>query len=135
MTLGVEPHPTLLVREMKCRWYGRGVTDTWIAKEEVVFVHPDGHRQAGRIAVGVPEQLSSNEARCPISLDGLERTRPIHGASTLQALLLAIRFLGMRLHDFTSNGGRVVDADDDDVPLEAIFGARLRDPDPQNDRP
>lgn len=96
-----------------------------------MFVHPDGRREAGRIAVGVPEQIDTNEARCPISLDGFERARPIHGGSTLQALLLAIRFLGMRLHDFTSKGGRVVDPDEgEDVPLEALFGSLLRAAEP-----
>jgi hypothetical protein len=107
-----------------------------MAEEQVVFVHPDGRREAGRIAVGLPEQLDPNEARCAISLDGFERTRPIHGGSTLQALLLAIRFLGMRLHDFTSKGGRVVDPDEgDDVPLEAFFGDLLRAAEPPSGGP
>jgi hypothetical protein len=35
----------------------------------------------------------------------------------------------MRLHDFRSKGGRVLDpADDSDVQLEALFGVLLRDP-------
>jgi hypothetical protein len=104
---------------------------TWIAEAQVLFVHADGRRSAGRIAVGHPEQVGSDEARCPIALDGLEQVRQIHGASTLQALLLATRFLGMRLHDFLSKGGRVVEPDEDtDVALEAIFGVLLRGPEP-----
>jgi len=71
--------------------------------------------------------VSPGEATCPIALDGLESVRCIHGASTIQALLLAIRFLGMRLDDFISKGGRVIDPDEHvDLPLEAFFGALLR---------
>lgn len=100
---------------------------TWIADEHVVFVLSDGQRVSGRISVAAPEQVSTNEAKCSVVLDGLEREWDIRGASTLQALLLAIRFLGMRLHDFLSKGGRVVDPDEDqDMPLEAYFGALLR---------
>ncbi|MCA9675165.1 MAG: hypothetical protein H6708_27780 [Kofleriaceae bacterium] len=44
-------------------------------------------------------------------------------------MLLAIQFLGMRLHDLTSRGVRVVDPDEgSDVGLEAMFGPLLRHP-------
>jgi hypothetical protein len=78
----------------------------------------------------------TENASCPIALDGMEQCRPIHGETTLQALLLAIRFLGMRLHDFLSRGGRVVYADDNaggddvEVALDALFGALPRDAPP-----
>jgi len=94
----------------------------WIAAHEVLFVHPDGRRSPGRIAVGQPEQVSPDEARCPIALDGYERLPAISGSSTLQALLLGMRLLGMRLHDFINKGGRVLALEDDvDMPLEAVF--------------
>ena len=110
------------------------MTPSWIAEEPVVFVYADGRRNAGRIAVGLPEHVGADEARCSIALDGLERTRPIHGATTLQALLLAIRFLGMRLHDFMLKGGRVVDPNEDtDVPLGAFLGTLLRAAEPPTD--
>ena len=103
---------------------------TWIAEEEVVFVQPSGIRSVGRIAVGLPAQGPEN-AWCPIALDGLERIGPIAGETTLQALLLAISFLGMRLHDFLSRGGRVLypDQTEGDVVLSALFGPLLREPD------
>lgn len=105
------------------------MTPSWIAEKHVVFVHADGRRSVGRIAVGQPEQVASGEVRCPIALDGLERTGPIFGESSLQALLLGVRFLGMRLHDFLSKGGRVLDPEDDsDVGLDESFGTFLRDP-------
>jgi uncharacterized protein YndB with AHSA1/START domain len=101
----------------------------WIAERDVVFVAPDGTRTRGRIAVGRPRQISEGEARCPIALDGLERLRPISGNDSLQALLLAIRFLGMRLHDHLARGHRVVEPDDDeDVGLDNYFGALLGEP-------
>ncbi len=117
---------------MSC--YRRDVT-TWIAEEAVVFVHPNGIRSTGRIALGAPSIRESDYA-CEVALDGLERSLAIYGASSLQALLLASRFLGMRLHDFLSTGGRVVyppddgEGDDTDVPLTALFGSFLREPDP-----
>src|SRR4051812_5064111 len=107
---------------------------TWIADQAVVFVHADGRRSPGRIAIAQPEQVGPDEATCLIALDGLERTRSIHSASTLQALLLGIRFLGMRLHDFVSKGGRLVAPDGDtDFPLEAYFGDLLRPAEPTTD--
>lgn len=103
----------------------------WIAERTVVFVDPGGKRTPGRIAVGHPRRISEVEASCPIALDGLQRMRPISGDDPLQAMLLAIRFLGMRLQDHLARGYRVVDPDEDeDVPLEAYFGALLRDPAP-----
>ena len=98
----------------------------WIAEQSVVFVHPDGRRVPGRIAVALPELVGPEEAQCAIALDGLDPGRAVHGASTLQALVLALRFLGMRVHDFMSKGGRVVDPDEElDLPLDAYFGAWL----------
>lgn len=106
------------------------MTSTWIAEEKVVFFHADGRRNVGRIAVGLPVEIDATEATCLIALDGIHHIPgPIHGGSRLQALLLAVQFLGMRLHDFVSNGGRVLDPhDDSEVPLNALFGALLRDP-------
>jgi hypothetical protein len=101
---------------------------TWIAEEEVVFLHPNGRRVPGRIAVGLPVQVHVGEADCTIALDGYEQQPgPLKGGSTLQALLLAVRFIGTRLHDFLSKGGRVLNPEDDsDFELEASFGSLLR---------
>lgn len=115
----------------------------WIAEEQVVFVTASGDRIPGRIAIGKPEHVTPEEVHCPIALDGLyPRVGPIIGASSVQALLLAVRFLGTILHGFTSRGGRVVDpADDSDMAIEASFGPLLRDPEPpaadedRNERP
>ena len=107
----------------------------WIAELRVVIVHPDGRRAPGHIAVGQPYTLGgadpagSYESHCPVQFDGIHsRVHPIIGGGTLQALLLAVQFLGTMLHDFISRGGRVLDPEDDsDVPLAALFGPMLRE--------
>ena len=100
---------------------------TWIAERAVVFVHADGRRCGGRIAVGLPYMVSDEQARCPLVLEGLETFPPqIAGSSTLQAMLLAIRLAGRRLHDFRARGGRIEYPSEEgggDVDLEALFGA------------
>ncbi|HEY1546513.1 MAG TPA: hypothetical protein VGG28_01770 [Kofleriaceae bacterium] len=98
-------------------------------------MHPDGRRVSGHIAVGQPyvladaEPTSNYEAHCPIEIDSLySRDQPIIGAGTLQALLLAVQFLGTTLRAFLARGGRVLDADDDsNLSLESLFGPMLRD--------
>lgn len=108
---------------------------TWIAEASVVFVHPNGTRSAGRIALGAPVTRERHCA-CQVALDGMEAQRPIYGESTLQSLLLASRYLGMRLHDFLSRGGRVLyppegdGGKDANAELSAVFGSFLREPDP-----
>lgn len=100
----------------------------WIVEEAVVFVHADGKREAGRIAIGKPFRVDENESRCPIALDGMHKLRTISGNCPLQAMLLAIQFLGHLLHGFTEQGGRVLDSDGNEIPLSAYFGPLLRDP-------
>jgi len=100
---------------------------TWIAERAVVFVHRDGRRSEGRIAVGQPYMVSEVEARCPLVLQGLETFPPqIAGDSTLQAMLLAVRLAALRLHDFCGKGGRIeypAEEGGGDVDLEGLFGA------------
>ena len=95
-----------------------------------MFVRPDGVRVPGRIVVGEPEAVSETEARCPVALEGIgERVWWIHGASTLQALALGVRFLhallraerehGLRVC-FEERGGRLVD-----VEIAATFGEAM----------
>jgi hypothetical protein len=79
---------------------------TWIAERQVIFIHGDGHRVPGRIAIASPVRITSDEARCLVALDGVQvHPVPIAGSCTLQALLLAMQYLGMRMYDFCSKGG------------------------------
>jgi hypothetical protein len=103
--------------------------ETWIASEDVVFLYANGRRVPGRIAVGLPVQIDATEASCMIALDGFQyQTHQLRGTSTLQAVLMAVRFIGWRLHDFLSKGGRVLDPEEEDAdfPIEALFGPLLR---------
>lgn len=94
-----------------------------IAEDHVVFVFPDGRRQPGRIAIGVPESVGPDEARCTVVLEGMQPSTRVHGATTLQALVLALRLARQRLHDFVADGGRVLDPEDDsDIEIDAMFG-------------
>jgi len=98
----------------------------WIAEELVAFLHPNGRRALGRIAVAAPFVVDGLEARCRVALDGLETLSPVSGASPLQALMLAVQLLGKRLHAFRARGGRIVErVGDEDVAIEATFGPLL----------
>ncbi len=107
------------------------MTPTWIAEEHVIFVEPDGRRNAGRIAVAQPVPIDDGDASCQVVLER-DRTLtypPMFGASTLQALLLGVQLLGYELHDFLERGGRVLGAEDgEDFPLDVLFGPLLRAP-------
>lgn len=101
---------------------------TWVACEEVLYCHADGPRIAGRIAIGLPYVADDVEARCRVVLDGIRIDSTISGASTLQALLLAIRFAGSMLQHFLDGGGKVLGAEGEDIALDAIFGGLLSRP-------
>lgn len=99
------------------------VATTWIAEQRVIFVHPDGTRCEGRIGIGLPVQVSAREARCLVALEGLDRTYAIPGASTLEAMLSAIRFGVQGLQQFRARRGRLLLPDGlTDLPLDTIFG-------------
>ena len=85
------------------------MSTTWIAEQHVIFVHPGGHRRPVRIAVGAPEVVSPIEGRCLVVLDGMQPEVPILGASPLQALMAAVRYLEKWLGEFITSGGRVLD--------------------------
>jgi hypothetical protein len=98
---------------------------TWIAEQHVTWVLANGERRQGRIAIGMPA-AGEREASCAYALDGLEYVAgPMLGADTMQALCMALRFLGLRLRAFLASGGRVLDDDGEDVGLEDVFGPLL----------
>jgi hypothetical protein len=101
---------------------------TWIAELQVTWVLASGERRNGRIAIGMPVVVADNEASCAYALDGLEYVAgPMRGAHTMQALCMALRFVGLKLHTFLARGGRVLGDDGDDAGLEDVFGPLLTD--------
>lgn len=97
-----------------------------VAELEIVLVHPDGTRAPGAIRIGLPVAVSDSDAHCKVELPGLYADlRPIIGSDTLQALLLAVRFVAQVLAQFIDDGGRVLTPDGGVVPLNAYFGALL----------
>lgn len=104
------------------------MTRAWIAEQRVTWAFASGERRPGRIAIGMPMVVSDVEASCWYSLDGLEYVAgPVLGSDPLQALCMALRFVGLKLHTFMARGGRVLGDDGDDVGIEAVFGPLLTD--------
>ena len=107
----------------------------------VILVHPDGQRVAGHIRVGQPYVLgggdpgSDFESHCPVEIDSLYPPNcPAIGAGTLSALLDGVRLLGVLLHAFAEQGGRVLDpSDGSDVRLDSLFGPLFRSVKSRND--
>ncbi len=103
----------------------------WMAEEQVIFVHADGRRAAGRIAVGRPAWIDDDLASCAVALDGLHQIpHEVYGATPLQALMLAMQMFGGLLHNFITKGGRILHDDESEFPAGAYFGGLLRAPQP-----
>lgn len=109
----------------------------WIADEPVIFVKGDGTQIVGRIAIGTPSRASGGEMRCPVAIDGLWPSLPaIAGDSSLQALLLGIRFVGKMLTEFCDRGGKLFHPEalsddgsidsDYEIDMGALFGPLIR---------
>ena len=98
-----------------------------------MFVTANGARIAGRIAVAAPV-VREQDCACDVVIEGLDESYTIYGESTLQALLLAVQFLGSRLHDYQSRGVRFEADDPDGDPednarhdiITLLFGSLLR---------
>jgi hypothetical protein len=75
-----------------------------IASTEIVYVPPDGDEILTEIQVGLPREESDSSWACEVEIPEVERLRKIHGADSLQALLLALGFLSDRLEYLSENG-------------------------------
>ena len=94
----------------------------FIVDVRVRFLHQDGRRTDGRLAVGKPVQ-ETDDARCLAVLEGLSTPDcALRGDDTLQALIAALQHLAWELHAFVERGGRVVDLGGQDVDPASIFG-------------
>ncbi len=101
-----------------------------IAEQRVIFESADGVRKPGLIRIEKPYEVDETEARCPIVIDGLQERMPdVSGASTLQALALAVWLCTNMLREFVDSGGRILRSDtdggapeDEVLDLEECFG-------------
>ena len=101
-----------------------------LAEEHVIWLHPDGTRVRGSIFLGPPITVRPDEVHCMVSLKGVNYlTIPMLASSPLQAILLAVRHLGMGIHDFMYRGGHVLDPrNGENFGIEHLFGPLLRHP-------
>lgn len=115
------------------------MTPTWIARQRVILVHPDGRREQGHIALGRPYVLGSDEAfddpgfhyeaKCPVEITGLHRAAHApSGAGTLSALSTAMALVRVVLETFVERGGRVLEVADEhgselELDVEKLFNS------------
>jgi hypothetical protein len=110
-----------------------GTWPTWTVEEPAVFLHPDGQRVPGRIAIGYPvPPADPYRAECQALIDGIDgRVESFEADTPLTALQLAMASLAGKLRAFLAGGGRVLRPEGDaDADLEALFGPMLRTDDP-----
>ena len=102
---------------------------TWIAEQRVIWAFPSGERRDGRIAIGTPvARPEQNDALCAYALEGLEYVAgPMFGASAMQALCMALRFVGLKLRRFQAAGGIVLNEYGEEAGIEDVFGPLLVD--------
>ena len=103
---------------------------TYIAIEELVWLQPDGLQARIVARVGLPYRMDDGVWACPAELEGVDGRYPdIGGASSMQALNLAIGLIAERLGHLLERGERLVHAEDVDCPwdnesLASVFGRR-----------
>ena len=98
-----------------------------IAAVELVFQPAKGAKRRVRIRLGKPYQASSRDWACPSEMRGFEPRYPdARGASSWQALTLAIFLLRSRIDDFVETGGTILTGADgstwDKRALTSTFG-------------
>ena len=100
----------------------------FVASSELLWLKTDGSEVVVTARVGIPYQTDENEHRCAVEIVGFDgRYSDMAGASSLQALSLAIGLLATRLEDLLKEGGRLVYPDDrsidwDSESLKSLFG-------------
>jgi hypothetical protein len=77
-----------------------------IASTAIVYVPANGAEVVTAIEVGAPREEGEGTWACDVEMPGVERLRTIHGADSLQALLLALGFLSDRLEYLADHGAR-----------------------------
>ena len=101
-----------------------------LASIDLIAVDQSHNRFLVAFRLGVPEQVSPNEWRCRVSLDGLhDNLEVMHGADSMQALSLAMGLAVTLMREFIVRGGRLLynegehgSVDEVEWPLESYFG-------------
>ena len=101
-----------------------------VATLELMEIRPDGERRPVQAQIGAPYYDSRGSWACPVLLTSIDgKVKEIHGEDSMQALLLAVRFIHSMLRSLLEKGSRLVDPlgvtespSDPDFPLEAYFG-------------
>jgi hypothetical protein len=78
-----------------------------------------------RIRIGAPYRARTGEWVCHVSATGLVKSTAVRGDDALQALCLAVEFLGDKLYHARKEGLRLRVGTGEEVPLFAYF--RLRE--------
>ena len=99
--------------------------DDLIAKTTTRAISPFGEEFLGTIGVGAPVQQKTGEYGCVVVLPPDYDSKMIFGADSLQSLLLALRFVAVRIDDLTTKGWKFLYPDSDDT---IPFGAYLEHP-------
>jgi hypothetical protein len=107
-----------------------GTVSEPIAEEKLIAVHRSGQRVEVTARVGRPYPVGRDEWACPVSLAGLrERLHDVHGASSLQALCLAVSLVRQLLTYFVQDGGQLRHHDSDHAFEIAATFSRIGGPD------
>jgi hypothetical protein len=98
-----------------------------IATLHLIQVNPGGKRTLVRVEIGEPRYDERGSWVCPVLITSIdEEVREIHGEDSLQALCLAVRFVGSMLGSVIERGCRLLyegeGAEEADFPLNAYFG-------------
>ena len=84
-----------------------------IAAECILLLRSDGTEVTVEAKIGEPYQISSDSWACPAALEGVDGRYPdIEGASSLQALSLALKLIATRLGHMLEDNGQLMYPED-----------------------
>jgi hypothetical protein len=82
------------------------ITDP-VAEREIIWIRKDGVETKIIAKVGRPYQVGEKEWACPMHLAGVDLRHDCHGAGSIQALVLAINLIRMRLGHLLEKGEKL----------------------------
>jgi hypothetical protein len=97
----------------------------WIAQVPFTGVRRNGIRRSIHVRVGTPRRSGRTAWACPVEVSGVLRRTPVYGEDALQALCLALDFVGNTLYAHQRRGLHLKFPTGHSVPLFAYF--RLRE--------